>query len=157
MDDPMAGINLQPGCQVLSGPTALGYVRARHSDPRGDIGRAERQRQFLSAVVKAIATPSTVLNPVKYWKVTHAGAAGVRLGEDTSLSETFTMLSTMRSVSSGDGNSLVVPLKTTALQTKNAGVAVQWDKERALALFEALQRDDPLTAPPAGTDGVPSG
>ena len=47
MDDPMAGINLQPGCQVLSGPTALGYVRARHSDPRGDIGRAERQRQFL--------------------------------------------------------------------------------------------------------------
>ena len=69
----------------------------------------------------------------------------------------FTMLSTMRSVSSGDGNSLVVPLKTTALQTKNAGVAVQWDKERALALFEALQRDDPLTAPPAGTDGVPSG
>lgn len=157
MDDPMAGINLQPGCQVLSGPTALGYVRARHSDPRGDIGRAERQRQFLSAVVKAIATPSTVLNPVTYWKVTHAGAAGVRLGEDTSLSETVTMLSTMRSVSSGDGNSLVVPLKTTALQTKNAGVAVQWDKERALALFEALQRDDPLTAPPAGTDGVPSG
>lgn len=155
MDDPMAGINLQPGCQVLRGPQALGYVRSRYVDPRGDIGRAERQRQFLSAVVKGISTPSTVLVPTRYWGVCQAGAKGVRLGEDTSMTETAGLLMAMRSVSSGDGHSLVVPLKTLGLKT-SAGLAVQWDRERALALFEALKRDDPLTAPPAGSDGTPS-
>lgn len=157
MDDPMAGINLAPGCQVLQGPQALGYVRSRYVDPRGDIGRAERQRQFLSAIVKAVASPTTVLLPTRYWGVCMSGARGVRLGQDTSLLEAVTLLTTMRSVSSGNGHSLVVPLKTLALQTKNAGVAVQWDKERATALFTALRNDDPLTAPPAGTDGAPSG
>lgn len=156
MDDPMAGIDLQAGCQDLSGPQALGYVRSRYVDPRGDIGRAERQRQFLSAVVKKIARPATILWPPTYWEVTHAGARGVRIGEDTSMLDTARLLMTMRSVSSGDGHSLVVPLRTLSLQT-SAGVAVQWDRERALALFEALKRDDPLTAPPAGTDGTPSG
>ena len=48
MNDKKAGINLKKGCQVLDGTNALGYVRARYSDPRGDIGRAERQRQFLA-------------------------------------------------------------------------------------------------------------
>src|SRR5699024_3895916 len=43
MDDEKAHINLQPGCQILDGKNALGYVRARYSDPRGDLGRAERQ------------------------------------------------------------------------------------------------------------------
>ncbi|MCA0335652.1 MAG: LCP family protein [Actinobacteria bacterium] len=155
MKDDMAGIDLPAGCQTLSGPNALGYVRARYSDPRGDIGRAERQRTFLSAVVAKAARPSTVLNPWRYWDFTHAGAAGIKLGEDTSMSETASMLMTMRSVSAGEGLSLVVPIRTTALQTK-AGVAVQWDKERALALFDALKKDEPLTGPPAGTDGQPS-
>ncbi len=34
MDDPKAHINLKKGCQDMDGPTALGYVRARYSDPR---------------------------------------------------------------------------------------------------------------------------
>lgn len=157
MDDPMAGINLAAGCQDLSPADALGFVRSRYVDPRGDIGRVERQRQFLSAVVKKIASPATVLLPWRYWGVCMSGAAGVTLGEDTSTLETFRLLMTMRSVSSGDGHSLVVPLQSLALQTPNAGLAVKWDSERALALFEALKNDDPLTAPPAGTDGTPSG
>ena len=59
--DDKAHIDLKKGCQTLDGKNALGYVRARYSDPKGDLGRAERQRQFLGAVMKKAATPSTVL------------------------------------------------------------------------------------------------
>ncbi|MDN8624279.1 LCP family protein [Corynebacterium kroppenstedtii] len=65
MDDPLAGINLQPGCQKLDGPTALGFVRSRHSMDDGDIGRARNQRTFLAALVKKALSPSTFLNPFR--------------------------------------------------------------------------------------------
>jgi LCP family protein required for cell wall assembly len=56
-----SGLNLQPGCQVLNGDMALAYARSRyyeewdgtdwHTDPRADLGRIERQQNFIRAAV----------------------------------------------------------------------------------------------------------
>jgi len=54
-------IDLQPGLQHLDGTQAMGYVRFRH-DALGDIGRMERQRQFLHAVMKKLFSPEHVLD-----------------------------------------------------------------------------------------------
>ena len=154
--DAKAHIDLKKGCQTLDGKNALGYVRARYSDPKGDLGRAERQRQFLGAVMKKAATPATVLIPWRWWGFTHTAASSVVMGEDTSLSDTWRILSTMRKVSSDEALSLVVPLSSTSTTTP-AGSSVIWDEERADALFTMLREGDPLEKPPAGTDGAPSG
>jgi LCP family protein required for cell wall assembly len=156
MNDKKAGINLQKGCQLLDGRNALGYVRARYSDPRGDIGRAERQRQFLSAIMKKALTPSTVLVPTRYWSFSHASAKGLIVGEDTSMRDASRVLLAMRAVSQGKGLSLVVPIQNLNYQT-NAGSSVKWDTARAKSLFTDLREDKPLESPPAGTDGKPSG
>jgi LCP family protein required for cell wall assembly len=156
MNDKLAGINLQKGCQVLDGDNALGFVRARYSDPRGDIGRAERQRQFLAAIMKKALTPSTVLIPTRYWGFSHAAAKGLIVGEDTSMRDASRVLLAMRAVSGGKGLSLVVPIQSVNYQT-SAGSSVKWDTQRAKALFTTLRNDEPLEAPPAGTDGKPSG
>ena len=156
MNDKKAGINLQKGCQLLDGKNALGFVRARYSDPRGDIGRAERQRQFLSAIMKKALTPSTVLVPTRYWAFSHASAKGLIVGEDTSMRDASRVLLAMRAVSQGKGLSLVVPLQSLNYQT-NAGSSVKWDTARAKALFTDLREDKPLESPPPGTDGKPSG
>lgn len=151
MKDEDAAIDLKKGCQTLDGPTALGYVRARKSDPRGDIGRAERQRQFLGALLKKAATPSTVLIPWRYKAFADAASAGLEVGETTSFLDAVKTLQTLRGVDGGDTLSLVVPIETAALQTPNAGVAVKWNTAQAKALFKAIQEDQPLTTPPAGT------
>lgn len=39
------------GTLHLNGPQALGYVRMRHLDPRGDFGRNQRQRKVIRAIV----------------------------------------------------------------------------------------------------------
>ncbi len=156
MKDPKAGIDLKKGCQSLDGKNALGFVRARYSDPRGDIGRAERQRQFLAAIMKKALTPSTVLIPTRYWGFSHAAAQGLIVGEDTSLRDASRVLLAMRAVSNGQGLSLVVPLSNLNLQT-NAGSSVKWDSARAKALFTLLRNDTPIESPPPGTDGKPSG
>jgi len=52
-------IDLQPGMQHLNGKQAVGYVRFRH-DAMGDLGRIERQREFLRAVATELLSPEKV-------------------------------------------------------------------------------------------------
>ncbi|MDQ2755693.1 MAG: LCP family protein, partial [Actinomycetota bacterium] len=153
MFDKDAAINLKKGCQTLDGATALGYVRARKSDPRGDIGRAERQRQFLGAIMKKAVTPSTVLIPWRYKAFADSAASGLVVGKDTQLTDAVRVLQTLRGVDGGDTLSLVVPISDPGYQTPNAGLAVKWDTPRALALFAMIKNDEPLSVPPAGTTG----
>lgn len=150
MVDKKAGIDLQKGCQTLDGANALGYVRSRYEDPLGDIGRAARQRQFLGALMKQAATPSTVLLPWRYKSFADAAAGGLTVGTETGLMDAVRVLQAMRAVSNNQGLSLSVPTSDLAYPTSN-GVAVKWDTERAKALFTALKNDEPLDTAPAGT------
>ncbi|HYO19873.1 MAG TPA: LCP family protein [Dermatophilaceae bacterium] len=150
MDDPKAGINLKAGCQTLDGPNALGYVRARYSDPLGDIGRAQRQRQFLGAIMKKAVSPSTALIPWRYYGFANSAGAGLTVGQDTSLRDTTRVLQAMRSVSNGQGLSLTVPVSDPSLST-NVGSAVKWDTQKAVEMFNAIKNDEPLSVAPGGS------
>ncbi|MGD6968582.1 LytR family transcriptional regulator [Rossellomorea vietnamensis] len=46
----------------LNGEEALNYARMRKSDPRGDFGRQDRQRQIIQAVIKEGASISSLWN-----------------------------------------------------------------------------------------------
>lgn len=52
---------LPPGPQHLTGQQALEYVRSRHADLVGDIGRTERQQEVLTALKKKLSI-SAVFN-----------------------------------------------------------------------------------------------
>jgi LCP family protein required for cell wall assembly len=52
-------IDLQPGLRHLGGKDAVGYVRFRH-DATGDLGRIERQREFLRAITRELLSPDKV-------------------------------------------------------------------------------------------------
>ena len=54
----MLNINLFPGRQLLDGSQAVGFVRFRH-DNLGDIGRIQRQQEFMRAVIKKLTDPIT--------------------------------------------------------------------------------------------------
>jgi LCP family protein required for cell wall assembly len=136
-----AHIDLPKGCQILDGTTALGYVRMRKADPRGDLGRVERQREMLAAVAKKAASPATVFNPFRYWEVTNASIQAVSLDEDTSLLQTSRLGLAMRRISGGKGLTLTVPVADADART-SAGSAVLWDKKKAKAMFADIARGD---------------
>lgn len=52
-------INLERGYQRLDGEEAMEYVRFRH-DRWGDIGRIERQKKFLKALVRKLLSPQNL-------------------------------------------------------------------------------------------------
>ena len=53
-------ITLREGRQTLNGEEALAYARMRKKDPRGDIGRGERQQEIVKALIKKGASISSI-------------------------------------------------------------------------------------------------
>ena len=147
IQDTRAHLDLPAGCQELTGAEALGYVRMRYSDPRGDLGRVERQREFLAALVQRMASPATVLNPVRLHQVGTATGSSLSFGEDTSIFEAGRIALAMRAVSTGSGTSTTVPVANTDHPT-NVGSTVLWDEQGASALFTALRNGDQVTVDP---------
>lgn len=56
------GITLEEGPQHLNGTETLAYARMRKEDPRGDIGRGERQREVISKIIQKGKSLSTLTN-----------------------------------------------------------------------------------------------
>lgn len=140
-------LDLPAGCQELEGKDALSYVRMRYADPRGDLGRVERQREFLSAMVSEMTHPSTLFVP---WELHDAGTAtgsSLTRGTDTSMWEMVKVALAMRSISNGSGSSITVPIADPDFGTA-VGSTVLWDEAEADALFEALRTDGSLTIDP---------
>ena len=51
---------------TIKGAEALAYVRERHQLPNGDLGRAERQRLVVKAILAKGLSPETISNPTKF-------------------------------------------------------------------------------------------
>lgn len=57
-----APLHIRAGVQHMNGRLALEYVRTRHDDPLGDLGRNQRQQQLLIALKQQVLHPSTLLH-----------------------------------------------------------------------------------------------
>lgn len=57
------GFVFPKGPVALTGESALVYVRERYNVPGGDLGRAERQRDVIMAVVSKLASGDVLTNP----------------------------------------------------------------------------------------------
>lgn len=53
-------ITLYEGTQTLNGEEALAFARMRKKDPRGDLGRGDRQQEVIKAIIKKGATFSSI-------------------------------------------------------------------------------------------------
>ncbi len=57
-----APLHIRAGVQHMNGQLALEYVRTRHDDPLGDLGRNQRQQQLLVALKQQMLRPTTLIN-----------------------------------------------------------------------------------------------
>ncbi|MCK9794970.1 LCP family protein [Isoptericola sp. 4D.3] len=85
VDDPKSELTWEAGCHLADGATALAFSRMRYSDPKGDIGRAERQQQVIAAVAEKVVKPSVLLNPVNQVQLVNAGTDALVVDEKTGI------------------------------------------------------------------------
>lgn len=144
LKDAKAHIDVPKGCQTMDGPTALGYARARYSDPRGDLGRVERQREVLAAIASKTLSPSVLAVPWRAAPAARAGGKALTVDEGTTPWGLAKFVLGMRRVSGGDGVRMTVPIADPDLSTPS-GSAVKWDSAQANRLFRAITANDLTT------------
>jgi LCP family protein required for cell wall assembly len=141
INDPKAGgLDLEKGCQEVDGVTALGYSRSR-AFARGDITRAEHQREVIAAVGDEAVSWQSVVLPWRYWSLNMAAAETLTVGENVGPIDLARFAWAMSHTSGGDAKRCVVPYSDLGAST-SAGSVVLWDEQRADALFEAVREDD---------------
>ena len=67
-----SGFVMSAGHHVLTPVQALAFVRQRHNLTNGDIDRTARQRYFLTAAFRKLASAGTLLNPSKLQQLINA-------------------------------------------------------------------------------------
>ncbi|MFE1171892.1 LCP family protein [Streptomyces sp. NPDC058773] len=138
--DEKSGADLTKGCHTLNGHTALAFVRQRHQEAQGDLGRGQNQQKFLAALAHKAATPGVLLDPTTVFPTAAAGLDTLIVDDDMSLVGVSDLFEAMQKVSSGNGKRLTVPVASLGLRTSK-GSAVKWDLPAAKRLFAELRED----------------
>jgi len=138
MKDPLANLNIKKGCQEADGKTALGYARSRHTSSLGDIDRAAHQREVVSAIGSKALSPWTFINPLRYYNLSMSSASSFSVSDGTSPLSLGRFAFAMTRVDSENGLTCGVPI---------SDLAVNWDAERAPALFKHVIEDDTASIP----------
>jgi LCP family protein required for cell wall assembly len=139
LHDPASGLNINKGCQTLTGAQALGYVRDRHNFAQQDLQREQDQRLFLKALLSKMTSAGVLLNPFTLIPAADGTVGTLTVDSDTSLRNLASAAFALR-----DPLTTTVPIANPNYLTSNGQSAVKWDSAKALALFHALNDGTPI-------------
>lgn len=136
-NDTLSGLKVKKGCQIMDGQDALAYVRMRYADPRGDLGRVERQQEFISAVAKRAMSPTTWLLPWRAFGAASAAGNSLTVDKSTGIVDDARLGIAMGMISMGMGQATTVPTLEGSYYVGGQD-AVKWDTPKALELFNSI-------------------
>ncbi|MFF1359457.1 LCP family protein [Streptomyces sp. NPDC058297] len=144
LKDSYTGLDMAVGTHRLDGGQALQYVRARHTDGAGDLGRMQRQQRFLAALIAKATSSGVLLNPVKFRDVTRTLLSSVRADRGFGTDRMVELGQAMRGFSPSSSEFATVPIGNASVPVKGIGSTVRWDPAKSQKLFKALREDKPL-------------
>lgn len=138
MHDTKTGVTIPAGRQKLDGADALAFVRMRYSSAttRSDLDRVVNQRKFIGALAEQIATPGTLLNPMRLFPLLGAAPDALTIDAEDHLHHLFGLAWAMRGIADGGMVTTTIPV--------TSGSATHWDEAKAKAMFDALRNDQPV-------------
>lgn len=137
--DADSALKWKSGCHQADGATALAFSRMRHQDPKGDIGRAERQRQVLSKLSSSLITTSTFVNPFKQRDLANVGAQNLTTDNDSGLWALGKLMLTYRSAANNNLTG-APPISKLAYYKGGHGAMVQLDPNKSPSFWKSFQQ-----------------
>lgn len=125
------------GCENMGGEKALDYIRQRKQFPRGDFARMKHQQEFIKALMDKATSRKVFTSPTRMNNFVKAATKAVTVDEEFSLMD---MAIQFRKLRSKDLVFLTSPHKGAG--TADGQSVVLSDKEKALSLYAAVNRDD---------------
>jgi LCP family protein required for cell wall assembly len=128
------------GRQVLDGPTALNYVRARQvtTETNGDYGRIKRQQLFLSSLLRSLISEDTLFDLNKLNKVVDMFISDTTV-DNVKTKDLVQLGQSLQGMAAGHMTFVTVP---TGVTDQNGDEPPRMADMRAL--FDAIINDDPL-------------
>ena len=133
--DKESKLNWKAGCHEADGKTALAFSRMRKSDPLGDIGRAARQRQVVSAIAKSLKNPAKLVNPSTQVSLVNAGTGALAVSNGTGFLDLGKMALAFQRANSDKGITGTPPIISLNYRPGGVGSAVQIDEEGSRQFF----------------------
>jgi LCP family protein required for cell wall assembly len=150
VDDHKSGLRLPAGKSHIYGDMGLAFVRARYIDPRADLGRMQRQQEFIGSMFKEVTSAQTLLNPLKLNALLNAVLSSVHTDDGLNHDEVLALVNSLRTLRPSSVRFLTVPLSNVAYNAgPSVGEAVLWNKTAANDLFTKINDDQPLVKPGA--------
>jgi len=161
--DKLSGLNLKTaGCAHLDGFQALAWARSRHfeefedgrwqTDPTGDLGRIQRQQDFIRRMLKkALATR----NPLKVNQLIGIGIDNVQIDEHMSSSDILRLASKFRSLNPDTVDMATLP--TTAFSTRidgNSAAVLRLKQPDAQTFIDKVNGIEPPPPPELKPEGI---
>ncbi|MGN6741802.1 MAG: LCP family protein [Amnibacterium sp.] len=142
IDDPDSGLKLPAGRSVISGRTALAYLRSRHGvGDQSDLSRIGSQQAYMSSLLRTMMSRDTFTNPGKLYGLAQAAAQNVRLSQ--SLASVDTIVTMALALKGMNLQHLVFVQYPTGADPENPNKVVP-DTELADALLRRVRADLPV-------------
>lgn len=136
VDEPHSGLKWTAGCKTVNGDEALAFARMRYQDPRGDLGRAQRQREVISQVTKKALSPKTLFSPSRQLDLSRAGVQTIYVDQSMSIFDLAKLLWAFKGAGKS-GLSGTPPISSLGEET-NAGLSLILDEDLTPIFFEKL-------------------
>ncbi|MEO5878241.1 MAG: LCP family protein [Streptosporangiaceae bacterium] len=135
------------GPQVINGDTALGWVRTRHAlGDGGDVGRIQRQQQFMSSVIQKATSSGVLSDPAKLLGFVKATTKSLKTDEGFTVGTMADLAGKLAGIDLKKINFVTVPWRyaTVAERTAHQDWAGRlfWQEDKAQALFSAIAHDN---------------
>ena len=144
INDPKSHLVMSAGIHTVDGVEALKYVRTRDFDGMGDLGRMQRQQQFMSAVLRKVTSTGVLLNPIKLVNFFNAAIATVQTDSELNRNDLIVLAKQLKNLSPSKVRTLTIPLGNANARVPGLGSVVTWDSVLAPDLFNRLREDLPL-------------
>jgi len=143
IDDPLAELNLPAGTSVVSGATALAFLRSRHGVGDGsDLSRISSQQIYLASLMRTVQGDGTFSDLPKLFSLASAAATNIKLS--TSLAHADTMVSMALALKDIDLSRLVFVQYPGTTGDLNYPGKVVPTQDLADAMFAKILADEPF-------------
>lgn len=151
VDDRDSHLKWKAGCHVVDGTVALQFARMRKADPLGDIGRAQRQRQLVGAVLENVDPKSIALRPAQQVALIDAATGSLTVDESAGITDLARLALAFRAANGIDGITGTPPIADLDYRPGGVGSTVLLDPDETPHFFEQI-RDGEL--PPGKVNGL---
>ncbi|WP_236121263.1 LCP family protein [Cellulomonas palmilytica] len=151
VDDRDSHMKWSAGCHSVGGQKALQFARMRKADPLGDIGRAQRQRQLVGAVLEKVDPKSLALHPSQQVSLASAATGALTVDESSDIVDLARLALAFKAANGKGGITGTPPIASMDYRPGGVGSTVQLDPDKTPAFWVAI-RDGKLEPGTVGDD-----